>query len=289
LFSPESIVFLSSPFVHRAVLLAVAFLGLAVPAHAAKFKAVRGYTSDQMQQWTNELEKTNFFPVSICGYDVGGEARFAAVAIDDGTERGWEIQWNLSGAEFDQKQEKLKQEGHHPICIVGYPNGDETSYAGIWIHDGKNPRWHTLRHYDLDNLYRRIEELKEKGLRPTYLTGYTAGSTQRFAAIFHTARGEEWTSRYNMTGAQFQKAFDELKGYRPISITGYQRDGATRFGCIFVKDGKKVPWVSRYGLTADGLRAEFEKHTPKGYRPLCISGYQAGSELRYAAIWVKGE
>lgn len=46
-------------------------------------------------------------------------------------------------------------------------------------------------------------------------------------------------------------------------------------------------WVARHGLTGEQLQATFDDLNKQGYRQVCISGYAAGSEARYAGVWVK--
>jgi tetratricopeptide (TPR) repeat protein len=253
-----------------------------------RFKAVHGYTSERFQAWIDELIKTDYYPISVSGYAVDGKPRFAAVAVDDGTKPAWQTHFNLDAALYRKKFDEFKAAGYRPAAVVGYQNGDGTSYAGIWVNDGTKRAWHLLRNYTVEDLVPAVDQQKEKGMRPVFLAGYPVGSAPRFAAIFHATKGVAWVSRYDLTGADLQKALDELKpqGYRPACLSGYERGDVPRFACLFVKDAG-VARAARYNLTADGLKQEFAKWTPQGYRPLGISGYHAGDELRYAVVWVK--
>jgi hypothetical protein len=271
-----------------AALTAFCLLGLNPPAQAGVgFKAMRGYNSDKLQKWIDALIKTDYYPISISGYPVGGEPLFAVVAIDDGTNPEWEFHYNLSGTEYKQKLDELSGKGFRPTAIVGYQNGDESAFAGVWLKDKTRRKWFMVRNYNLEQIYKAIEEQKDKGMQPVFLAGYNLGSAQRFSAIFNVSKGSSWTSRYNMTGTELQKAYDELspKGFRPITISGYQRGDATRFAAVFIKD--PGAWQARHNLTATRLDEEFRKWTDKDYRPLSVSAYYVGDELRYAAIWVK--
>src|SRR3569833_1469092 len=56
----------------------------------------------------------------------------------------------------------------------------------------------------------------------------------------------------------------------------------------FAQDGQ-VPagaaWQARHGLSASAYQAEFNALVGQGYRLVDVSGYDAGGEARYAAIW----
>jgi CubicO group peptidase (beta-lactamase class C family) len=91
-----------------------------------------------------------------------------------------------------------------------------------------------------------------------------------------------------MTSAEYQSAFDALggQGYRVVEVDGYQVGSQDLYAAIWEK-ASGPPRVARHGLTAAQYQAEFDSLTAQGYRLLDVSGYAAGSEARYAAIWEK--
>jgi CubicO group peptidase (beta-lactamase class C family) len=75
-------------------------------------------------------------------------------------------------------------------------------------------------------------------------------------------------------------------GYKPVWIDAYNVNGKTYFNSIFRPDDG-VPWVAKYGLTAAQYQNEFDRLTPRGFRPLHIESYADGNQVRYAVIFEK--
>jgi CubicO group peptidase (beta-lactamase class C family) len=97
-----------------------------------------------------------------------------------------------------------------------------------------------------------------------------------------------WTAKHGMTSAEYQSTFDTLggQGYRVVEVDGYQVGNEDLYAAIWEK-ASGPPRVARHGLTAAQYQAEFDALAGQGYRLLDVSGYGAGSEARYAAIWEK--
>jgi hypothetical protein len=89
-----------------------------------------------------------------------------------------------------------------------------------------------------------------------------------------------------MTNAGYQAAFDELvgQGYRLTHVSGFNVNGEDRYAAIWeFKAGP--PWTARHGMSASAYQAAFDDLASQGFRLVDISGYTAGGEERYAAIW----
>ena len=124
------------------------------------------------------------------------------------------------------------------------------------------------------------------GYRLTSVSGYDAGGTARYAAIWRKTAGPAWQARHGLTSAQYQSAFDALRarGYRPIVVDGYEVGGTVGYAAIFIRDSS-VAWVARHGLTGAQYQAEFDARLAQGYRLRSVSGYTSGGAARYAAVW----
>lgn len=64
-------------------------------------------------------------------------------------------------------------------------------------------------------------------------------------------------------------------------------DGQDRYAAVWKKPpGAQHPaFAARHGLAPDELPAEHQKWTARGYCVSCVSGYAAGSDARYTALW----
>lgn len=113
--------------------------------------------------------------------------------------------------------------------------------------------------------------------------------TSRFATIWEKAPGPAWEARHGLTSQAFQQELDKLaaQGYRLVDVSGYGVGGQERYAAIWQKRAGPA-WEERHGLTADAYQREFDRLTGQGYRPVHVSGYAVGGEVRFAAIFEKG-
>jgi uncharacterized protein (UPF0297 family) len=111
------------------------------------------------------------------------------------------------------------------------------------------------------------------------LNAYSVNGEDRYMGVWQQSAGPAWVARHGLTGAQYQAVFDELtpKGYRPIILSGYSISGSDRYLCMFEQSSAKGAWVARHGLTGAQYQAVFDDLTPKGYRPIILSGYSVSN------------
>ena len=70
-----------------------------------------------------------------------------------------------------------------------------------------------------------------------------------------------------------------------MHVDAYTVNGTPYFAAIWQKQGGA--YVARHGMSSANYQAEFDKWLSKGYRLVDVSGYSAGGQARYAAIWHK--
>jgi uncharacterized protein (UPF0297 family) len=133
-----------------------------------------------------------------------------------------------------------------------------------------------------------FDELNEQGYRPICVSGYSSDDEERYAAIWEKRPGPAWEARQGLTSAKYQATFTELKerGYRPMWVNGYAVGDESRYAAIWEKSSGPA-WVARHDLTSARYQETFDKLNEQGYRPICVSGYTVGGEVRYAAFWEK--
>src|SRR5262249_34353767 len=103
-------------------------------------------TAKQYETTAAELKEKGFRPVELCGYESGGEARFAAIwekQAKDAPE--WEAHPGLTSDEFRKLYTDLSNKGYRPRCLGGFTVGKETRYATIWEKAPKDTVWHARR------------------------------------------------------------------------------------------------------------------------------------------------
>jgi CubicO group peptidase (beta-lactamase class C family) len=95
-----------------------------------------------------------------------------------------------------------------------------------------------------------------------------------------------WQARHNLSGADFQRAFDLLKaqGYRPIDVNGASASGVERFSGIWEKS-PGPPTQVRHGITAAAHQQLFATLPAQGFRPIAVSGHDTPGGTRFSSIW----
>lgn len=132
------------------------------------------------------------------------------------------------------------------------------------------------------------------GYELTQLSGYGLGSADRYAAVWSAssspARGT--ITSPGLSSAQYQADFDAMvaRGYAPVLVDAWSTDaGEDRYAAVW-KDPRGAPvpaFVARHGLAPEALQTEHQKWTARGYCVRCVSGYAAGDEARYTALWTE--
>jgi hypothetical protein len=183
--------------------------------------ARHGLTSDQYQKAFDEHVRKGFRLVDVSGYEVGGEARYAAIfQQNDG--RSWSARHGLTAAQYQQTFDEHVRQGFRLVDVSGYGIGGQDFYAAIFEqNDGRS--W-AARHGLTSQQYQQaFDDFVRQGFRPVRVSGYSVGGQDRYAAIFERTSGPAWAARHALTSDQYQQAFNELltEGFRLVQVNGY--------------------------------------------------------------------
>jgi hypothetical protein len=166
-------------------------------------------------------------------------------------------------------------------------SADAARYAALW--DRQSGPAQQARHGLTSAQYQQtFDALGAQGYRLVQVNGYGVGGQARYAAIWERRQGPAWVARHGLTGAQYQQAFDTYtqQGYRVIDVSGYNVGAQVLYAAIWER-GQGPAWIARHGLTSAQYQQAFDTFAAQGYRLIDVSGYDAGGQARYAAIWVQ--
>jgi Bacterial tandem repeat domain 1 len=93
-----------------------------------------------------------------------------------------------------------------------------------------------------------------------------------------------WQARHGIRGRnEFQAVFDSLsnQGLRMIDVSGFGLGGVDHHACTWEQSGGP-PWAARHFLDRNEHQLHFNELTGQGFRPIRVSGYDAGGVARYA-------
>ncbi|HYZ75922.1 MAG TPA: serine hydrolase [Gaiellaceae bacterium] len=220
-----------------------------------------------------------------CGGAKKSAAESSAAPASGGTP--WVARHGLTAAQYQTTFTHLVKKGYRLKTVSGYTSGGAVRYAALWVKQG-GPAW-AARHGLTSSKYQAaFDHYKKTGYRLTHVSGYAVGGAPRFAAIWQKTSGPAWQARHNLTAAQYQQTFEDLKskGYRLRDVSGYAVNGKDLYAAIWDKSGGPG-WVARHGLTAAQYQQAFDDYVKKGYRLELVSGYNVGGTDLYAALWEK--
>ena len=95
-------------------------------------------------------------------------------------------------------------------------------FAAIWEQDG-GPAFVARHNLDAGQYQQAFDEFVGQGFRLTCVNGYTVNGQERFAAIWEQDGGPAFVARHNLTGSEYQRAFDEFvgQGFRLRVVNGF--------------------------------------------------------------------
>jgi hypothetical protein len=210
--------------------------------------------------------------------------RYASVWVQEAGP-GWHARHNLTADEYQAAFDLLLAQNCRLIDVSGHGGGGEERYAGIWVQ-GDGPAFRARHRADADQWQQFFDESTSQGFRPTNISCYSVGNQGLFAGVFEQSPGAPFAARHNITGDEYQQAFDELtgQGFRPVKVSGCSLNGEERFAAIFEqRDGPA--FTARHRIGADEYQQAFDQLTGQGFQPTCVSGYNHNGEDRYAAIF----
>ncbi len=196
-----------------------------------------GLSSDQYQAEFDALTSQGFRPVDISGYELNGEAHYAAV-FEQRSDAPWVARHGLGNADYQATVDGLISDGLRPLHVAGYTVGGQDLYATIW-EQSAGPEWVTRHGLDADAYQAEFGELTGNGFRPVDISGYQIDGSDAYAAIFELSDGRGWAARHGLNNADYQAAFDEngAAGLRLRSISGFGSGGEARFAAVWEQPG----------------------------------------------------
>jgi hypothetical protein len=270
------------------VLVALPFASSAALA-APPWEERHNLTAEEYAKAAKEFAEKGYRPLQLGAVAVGKEVRFAAVwEKNDAPAR--EARHDLTAKQYEKLAGEMKDKGFRPVEILGYGVEGDVRFAAIWEKAAKDSPEVEARHDISGDDYRKLyAELTNKGYRPQRVSGFAVGKETRYATIWEKApKGAEWHTRRDLTADQYQEVFDEQlkKGNRLIQVCGYTIDGQVRFAGVWEKSPGQN-WHAHHGLSAKDYETTTARLKEKGFRPVQVSGFAVGKEVRYSGVWVR--
>jgi hypothetical protein len=223
---------------------------------------------------------------SISGYTRGGQELFAVLWVK-AAGPAWTARYSLSSPGYQAAFDDLRGQGYRLIYVSGYPVRNQARFAAIWEKSAGPTQVtrHDLTAAQYQNTY---DELKRAGFRLLHVSGYAVRGQNLYAAIWEKSAGPTQVARHDLSSAQYQSTYDEMKraGFRLRQLSGYTRGGQDLYAAVW-ENSPGPPSEARHRLTSAEYQRTFTELAARGYRLKSVSVYKVGGEDRYAALWEK--
>ena len=182
---------------------------------------------------------------------------------------------NLDAGQYQAAFDEFVGQGFRLTTVNGYTINGQERFAAIWEQDG-GPAFVARHNLDAGQYQAAFDEFVGAGFRLTWVSGYTVGGQERFAAIWEQDGGPAFVARHNLDAGQYQAAFDEFvgQGFRLRHVSGYGVNGQERFAAIWEQDNGPS-FVARHNLTGSEYQAAFDEFVGAGFRLRDVSGYES--------------
>ncbi len=250
----------------------------------AQWQARHGLTPAQYQSAFDDLSKQGYRLKTVSGYVSGGE-RYAALWVKEAGP-AWTARHGLSAADYQKAFDDLAKQGYRLTWVTGYEVGGALKYAAIWEKKG-GPELAARHGLSSGDYQKAFDDFTKQGFRLVHISGYNAGGSAHFAAIFEKSGGPAWQARHNMSAADYQKAFDDFakQGYRLKEVSGYNVGGQDNYAAIWEKTGG-LTWYSRNGIPDAWYQNVYDNFYYQGNQPVYISAFSSsGGAGKLNVIW----
>ena len=257
------------------VIAAVSFFAMISPSRAADWVSRHGLTSAEFQSEFNTWSAApyNFRLVSVCGYEEGGVAKFAAVWEKRTNSIAWVAHSQLTPSEFEQYRTNYAAQNLQPVFLSGFGFGGQQYLSAIWEY-ASDTNVQTRAGLSWPDYFTAEAVLAIQGYKQSFLWEYTAGGTNYFNGIWRKdlPAAYVWTNAEHRTSAQYQVDFNAAStgGFELVAASGSFVDGTSYYTGLWRKPAV-APWsYSYHGLSTANHQAETLNAYYTGFRPVVV-------------------
>jgi hypothetical protein len=126
----------------------------------------------------------------------------------------------------------------------------------------------------------------DDGYRPVRLTGYMSNGKVRYATKWVKLGGARFTSRFGLTGEQFDARFEQLKStYRIVDISAYNTPDGPRYADIWVENKEGTKWAVKRRTPLIQMGSLKAGMAINGFAPTRVEGYTLDGGIHFASVW----
>ncbi len=209
-----------------------------------------GLSSAAYQTAFTEMSNKGYRLISISGYAVGGQPKFAAV-WDKSTGGAWLAKHNMNATQYQQAFDENSKNGYRIQYVSGYVVNGVENFAAIWEKTSGGAL--AAKHNMTASQYQQaFNQFTNDGYVLKVISGYEKAGTDLFAAIWEKTNSPFWASRHGIPRMNYQAAFDNMyyQGYTPVYVNAYAADGGDKYNVIWQNTNMKQSDIAKMDAAA---------------------------------------
>src|SRR5262249_14880746 len=108
----------------------------------------------------------------------------------------------------------------------------------------------------------------------------------RYATKWAKLGGAKFTSRFGMTGDQFDARFNQLKAaYRIVDISAYNTPDGPRYADIWLENEEGIKWAVKRRTPQAQMNALKTEMKSYDLAPTRVEGYTLDGGIAFASVW----
>jgi hypothetical protein len=234
------------------------------------------------QSQFNDLVRQGYLPTNLDGMKVGSATAFNIVARPN---RPATVAYaNMSASTFQSRFDSLKQQGYRLIDIDNYLVGSSVVYAGVWAKEG-GPGQAVYHGASQATHNSNFQTLTAQGFRPQVVSATNSANGLIYSAIYELSGAGGFVTEVTPE-ANFQNQFNLRtgQGLRPVDVDGLTI-GTTAYLSVTWDNLASTNYVMHNAMTFSVWASTFQQQNAAGRLTDSLTGYQSGTNARYAAIW----
>jgi CubicO group peptidase (beta-lactamase class C family) len=222
-----------------------------------------------------------------------GEQLYATIWHQNTDSRGWSMRRDMDALQFNQRYQRLKNDGYRPLDIEIYHSDAGLMFADIWVENRERDHWAIRHNLKIEEYDEHRREQHNSGLRLADIEFYQLHGEEFIAVVWEASPGSDgdWNVFYGMSSTVFEQQRDALneqkRRIRDFEING--DTGGFRFSFLAEGVESERAVYHRYGLTAMEFGNELRRRKDEGYRLADVEVYGPPSDIRYAGLWTEND
>ncbi|MFZ1573242.1 MAG: serine hydrolase [Chlorobiota bacterium] len=238
---------------------------------------------NEYQTFFNSSTTSGMRPISISGYTVNGQEKYAAL-FEKKNGLGWIAKHGMSGADYQSNFTTLSQQGYQVSFISGYEVNGSIKYAAIWEKKSTN----YIAKHGLTGAQFQTEFTTNtgNGFRLIFITSYANGNSANYAAIFEKSAGAPYYAHFGLDATTYQQKFNDYsaQGFVVQMVSGCNVNGVDYYSAIWEKVSSNLT-SANHGIKGNNYQNVFDNKYYQGYKPVYINAFASSGTEKFNGIW----